>query len=310
MPGVLAGYLPREALPNSLALVAPPPAAGSASFAADEQTYRRTRALRDSARWALATRDADLQFPAAAIAFSCAIGATISEARTPRLYTLLRRTLVDGGLSTYAAKTHYQRRRPFVEFKEATCTPQDEAKLEKDGSYPSGHSAVGWTWALILAELTPERVNEILQRGFAFGQSRVICGVHWQSDVDAGRVVGAGAVARLHADAAFDADMEAAKKELAAARANAPANAQDCAAESAALAQSAPDFETAPPAARLESLPATFIGDLPCADCPGLRYHLDLYLDERYTSRRIYLGKSAAPIDAHGAWTGPWTAVD
>jgi acid phosphatase (class A) len=202
--------------------------------------------LRESARWALATRDAELQFPAAAPAFSCAIGATISEADSPRLYTLLRRTLVDGGLSTYSAKTHYQRRRPFVEFKEATCKPQDEARLEKDGSYPSGHSAVGWTWALVLAELAPERANEILQRGFAFGQSRVICGVHWQSDVDAGRVVGAGAVARLHADPAFEADLEAAKKELAAARSASPADARACADERAALAESAAEPETPP----------------------------------------------------------------
>jgi acid phosphatase (class A) len=141
---------------------------------------------------------------------------------------------MDAGLSTYAAKTHYQRRRPFIEFKETTCAPQDEARLENDGSYPSGHSAIGWAWALVLAELQPERANEILQRGFAFGQSRMICGVHWQSDVEAGRVVGAATVARLHADATFADDMQTAKEELAAARAKGPANPAACTAESRA----------------------------------------------------------------------------
>lgn len=55
----------------------------------------------------------------------------------------LRRSLVDAGLATYGAKDHYQRMRPFVENKEASCTPAEEAKLAKDGSYPSGHSALG-----------------------------------------------------------------------------------------------------------------------------------------------------------------------
>jgi acid phosphatase (class A) len=158
-PGFLAGYLPKTAALDSLALLPPPPAAGSPAFAADELAYRSTRPLRDTPRWTLAIQDANLQFPDAARAFSCALGAPITEEAMPNLYVLLRRTLMDGGLATYIAKNHYQRRRPFMEFKETSCTPQDEAKLEKDGSYPSGHSAAGWTWALILAELAPDRAN-------------------------------------------------------------------------------------------------------------------------------------------------------
>jgi acid phosphatase (class A) len=59
---------------------------------------------------------------------------------------LMRRTLADAGLATYKAKDHYKRARPFVESKAAICTPQDEAMLRKDGSYPSGHAALGWAW--------------------------------------------------------------------------------------------------------------------------------------------------------------------
>jgi acid phosphatase (class A) len=234
-PGFLAGYLPKSALPDSLALLPPPPAAGSAAFAADEHAYRATRSLRDTPRWALAAQDANLRFPDAARTFSCALGAAITEEHTPRLYVLMRRSLVDSGLATYAAKDHYQRRRPFVKLDDTSCTPQDEPKLRSDGSYPSGHSAVGWTWALILAQLAPERTDPILQRGYAFGQSRVICGVHWQSDVTEGRVIGAGVVARLHADPTFRADLQAAKAELAAARQKGLKPEHDCAAEAAIL---------------------------------------------------------------------------
>jgi acid phosphatase (class A) len=239
-PGFLAGYLPIAELPDSLALVPPPPAADTAAKAADVEAYRITRPLRGTARWELATQDADLTFPNAAGTYSCALGAPITESATPHLYTLLRRTLTDGGAATGAAKRKYVRKRPFVELAEASCSPGDEGYLRNDGSYPSGHSSLGWAWALLLAELAPDRDDAVLARGFAYGQSRVVCGVHWQSDVNAGRVVGAGVVARLHDDPGFRADFEAARKELAAVRAQQLQPSRDCAAEAAALAVGAP----------------------------------------------------------------------
>jgi acid phosphatase (class A) len=242
-PGYLIGYLPPRALPNSLSLLLPPPAADSAAAAADMEAYRSTRTLRDTPRWAQASRDAQLSFPAAAEIFSCAAMAPISD-KTPHLYMLLRRSLTDAGLATYAAKNHYQRTRPFVVARESTCTPSDDAELSRDGSYPSGHASVGWAWALILAEVAPDRADAILARGLAFGQSRVVCGAHWQSDVDAGRLVAAGTVARMHADPVFRAELEAAKAELAAVRAVGQQPARDCGAESAALSQS-PEEKTA-----------------------------------------------------------------
>ena len=111
-PGLLAGYLPQDALPDSLALLPPPPAPDSAALALDESISASALALRGSPRWALAAEDAQLAFPDAAGTFSCALGAPISEADTPNLYRLLRRTLVDAGLATYGAKTHYARPGP------------------------------------------------------------------------------------------------------------------------------------------------------------------------------------------------------
>lgn len=233
--GLLNGYLDRKVLPDSLALLPRPPAAGSAQSVADLETYKATRALRDTPRWALAVQDNELKFPAAAETFSCALDMPISEQATPHLNMLLRRTLVDAGLATYRAKDTYNRKRPFAELGETTCVPHEEARLAKDGSYPSGHAALGWAWGLLLAELAPERTDALVQRGHAFGQSRVICGVHWQSDVDTGRVVGAAAVARLHADATFRAQALLAKAEIDEARKKGLKSTRDCAAEAAAL---------------------------------------------------------------------------
>jgi acid phosphatase (class A) len=320
-PGILAGYLQSEVLPNSLALIPPPPAEGSAAFALDEEVSRKSIELQGTPRWELAAEDAELMFPQAAGTFSCVLDAPITEQDTPHLYMLLRRTLADAGLSTYTAKNKYQRKRPFMKNKEPICTPDEEAHLMKDGSYPSGHTAIGWAWALILTEIAPDRADAILARGRAFGQSRVICNVHWQSDVIEGRFMGAAAVARLHADPAFRAEIEAAKAELAAVRAKGLKPTRDCKAEADALAiHSQPldgeaeilqSWQGDYPVARLDLLPEKqreqavgFIDDVeifedvwkafkPGEDVPEIDFKTNLVLFARNTQfyNRISIGK-------------------
>ena len=236
----LPGYLASDMLPNSEALIPPPPAPSSTALALDYDISRNSLTLRDSPRWTLAAADADLTFPGIAGTFSCVLNAPITEQDTPRLYILMRRVRTDASLATNTAKDKYKRTRPFVINKERTCFPKDEQSLRNNGSYPSGHTTIGWTWALILAEISPEQADAILARGRAFGQSRVICNVHWQSDVVEGRFMGAATVARLHADPVFRADLETAKTELAAARAKGLKPTRDCKAEADALAQYPP----------------------------------------------------------------------
>lgn len=234
-PGVLAGYLPRAAIPDSVALLPAPPAEGSAALALDQETNRGDLALRDSARWRLAGMDANLSFPWAAGDFACALNTAVTPADTPRLYQLLRRAMTDAGAATGAAKDKYQRARPFMVNKQPTCTPGAEDSLSHNGSYPSGHTSIGWTWALILSQIAPEQGDAILERGRAFGDSRLVCNVHWDSDVIEGRVVAAATVARLNGNSTFLADLDAAKAELAAARAKKIAPQRDCKFEAEAL---------------------------------------------------------------------------
>ena len=233
----LKGYLTSDTVPNGAAFIPPPPAAGSTALALDQDVSRNSLTLRDSPRWMLAAEDADLKFPGVAAAFSCALNAPITGQDTPHLYMLMRRILSDVSLASSKAKKMYMRARPFVVNKEPTCSPKDEQFMVTNSSYPSGHSAVGWAWALILSEVSPGQADAILARGRAFGQSRVICNVHWQSDVIEGRSLGVATVARLHADPLFRAELEAARTELAAVRAKGLKPARDCKAEADALAR-------------------------------------------------------------------------
>ncbi len=235
LPTKAIGYLDKADAPDSLRLVPPPPAAGSPGMALDEAVSRQALALRDTPRFAQATQDADLSFPTGASQFACALGVPVDARRTPHLYALLERSRIDASAATKAAKNRYQRARPFTVNGAPTCTPEDEAELRHNGSYPSGHSAIGWAWALILTEVAPERADALLDRGRNYAESRLVCNVHWQSDILEGRHMGAAAVARLHDNKAFRADLEEARKEVAAARAAGLKPAEDCDAQAQRL---------------------------------------------------------------------------
>ena len=153
---------------------------------------------------------------------------------------LLRRSAVDVGAAVTPTKKLYQRKRPFLVNEQPICVPGSEESTGLDGSYPSGHTAAGWLWALILAEIAPDKTNAVLARGWEFGQSRAVCNVHWQSDVTQGRVVGAALVARLHANEEFRTDLENAREEIVAALDRELPQTRDCEAEAQALAVGAP----------------------------------------------------------------------
>jgi acid phosphatase (class A) len=226
-------YLSAAQLPDGLVLIPPPPSAGSPAQARDVDGMQRALAGRGNARWALAARDAELFTPTATAAMACAAGRQIDATATPLTFKLLSRAGLDFSSSTSSAKNHYNRLRPFMENGQPSCTPDAEQALRHNGSYPSGHSAIGYGWSLVLAELIPDRATALVARGRAFGDSRRVCNVHWLSDVEEGRVTATATFARLQSSEEFQADLASARRELAAIPA-APAN-RDCAAEAEAL---------------------------------------------------------------------------
>jgi acid phosphatase (class A) len=208
-------YLEESEVANSLELLPPPPEAGSILFLYDKARYDWGKLQRDTPRGEQAVSDARVNGDGVPFAFSEAFGIEITRDKTPELYRLIINMREDAGdLATRHAKEYYMRVRPFSFFNEMTCNPEQQEELSTNGSYPSGHTAIGWATALVLAEVNPDRQNEILKRGFEMGQSRVICGYHFQSDVDAARIVASAVVARLHANDAFVKQLNKAKDEF------------------------------------------------------------------------------------------------
>src|SRR4051812_11503559 len=108
-PRLEKGYLVTGPVSGILAISPPPPTAGSAAEARDLEASRSGLALHGSARWKLATADADVFGPGATASFSCAAGIAIGPATTPQTERLLRRTLADLALSGAAIKQAYRR---------------------------------------------------------------------------------------------------------------------------------------------------------------------------------------------------------
>lgn len=236
----VTGYLEQTQVPDSIALVPAPPAAGTVSAALDVQVSREALALRGTERFAQASLDADDSFPKGPLPpggnqFSCALGMDVDSSRTPAIFSLLQRSRRDASATAGPAKNQHLRQRPYVVNAAPTCTPEEEDKKRETGSYPSAHGIAGWAWALILAEVAPERADAIFARGRNYAESRLVCNMHWHSDIVQARFLGAALVARLHDNPEFQADLLAAEREIAAARATGRSSSRDCAAEEAVL---------------------------------------------------------------------------
>jgi len=209
-----SSFLTEDEIPTGAKFMPLPPKPTDASFYNDWQRYQWGKSMRNTERGKQAIADANDNLDYYFEIYSEPLRLTISEENTPKIAELLGRLLDTILLCNHKSKSRLMRTRPFMEFHEPTPVPEDEEKLRTNSSYPSGHTTKGWGFALVLAEINPERQDEILKRGFEYGESRVIVGFHYQSDVDAARVITSALISRLHADEDFMQQLAEAKAEF------------------------------------------------------------------------------------------------
>jgi len=210
--GAASGYLAGQEV-DFQTFLSGPPAVDSLWDRADQGLVEAFQAA-DDARWQLADLDANALYPRFAEAF----GHPIDKKTSPALVALLDRAMQDVDFTASAAKDRFHRPRPFQRLQlqrvcDKSAPPKPEAHPTQGTSYPSGHSTHGWTVAMILARVAPDRADALMARAQEYEESRLVCGMHFPSDVEAGHEVAVAVVAHLDASNEFQADLNKARKE-------------------------------------------------------------------------------------------------
>ena len=208
-------YFTIDDMPDLVQCLPAPPSPGSVEFEYDVTRYEWGKKQRlDPERAAIAERDAYWNLDTLAAIFSEPFGLKISPEKTPQTYKLFISGIATIEQIRVRPKAHFMRKRPFEYFDEHVMSLWEEDILRGEGSYPSGHTIRGWSAALILSEVNPAAANALYKRGWDYGESRVIVGAHWQSDVDASRPAASIAYSLLQTSPAYRKQVARARKEL------------------------------------------------------------------------------------------------
>ncbi|WP_426025565.1 PA-phosphatase [Brevundimonas sp. TSRC1-1] len=237
------GYLSPGVVARLAQAVPPAPVAGSAQDAADRAASARFTALEDSDRWLMATAHAELRPPLALQHFDCALGVRLGSAETPTLDRMMAKVFHDAQAAVVLAQAQAQaqaqargrRARPVAEDPARRACQTLTPAMRRSPSAPSAGAALGTAYAEALALIAPDRAAAVRRIGHEIGVSRQICAMDYPSDGLAGEALGRAVVAEIVATPDFQAEIAAARDELAAARATGRTN-PGCAAERAALA--------------------------------------------------------------------------
>jgi len=225
------GYL-QPGVVDILSILPPAPVVGDARYNADREIFKSTRRYINTPRWNLATNDVRYDNTSMYRDFSCALGVALTPELAPNLTKLLNKAGNDTQRETNVAKNFNKRLRPYKIDEGDICQPKSE--LGDSYDYPSGHTTGGWTWALVLSDVAPERASQIMARGRAYGESRIVCGAHNASAVDNGRLSATVTMVSVRNTATYQRDLRAARLEVSSLRRTAPIPTQ-CEAEAALI---------------------------------------------------------------------------
>lgn len=144
--------------------------------------------------------------------FQNVLGKNFNREALPATALLSDHVHGDEGTIVTPAKKFFRRPRPY--FFDTTLKPVCKMKTDPtDYSYPSGHGTSGYLEALTLVLLVPEKRDAILARADDYAHNRLVCGVHYQSDVVASKYTAYAMISVMMNDPQFRKELEAAKVE-------------------------------------------------------------------------------------------------
>ena len=188
----------------------PPPAQDSARTRAELSELEAFAATTSKEHKAAAAADAKDETPDI---FNAAIGFDIAS--VPQTQKLLQIVVDEEEPDTKAAKAYFHRLRPYAVIPSLhTCTPTKPGKAANANSYPSGHATLAFSMGVVLAQVMPDRAQAILARSAEYAENRLICGVHYRSDIVAGQQFGTVLALKLMQRPAFQQQMATSAAEL------------------------------------------------------------------------------------------------
>lgn len=184
-----------------------PPAAGSPAEALELAQLHQLIAAASPARLAQAKWDDAHEDPTI---FNAVVGHDLKT--LPATWALLSTVQNEADRAADLAKVHFARTRPWGV--DATM-PRCDAGTKPTRSYPSGHSMLGYSVGLTLAQLLPAKAPAILDRAQDYALSRQLCGAHFASDTEASHALGTYVASLVLADPRIAPRLAAARAELA-----------------------------------------------------------------------------------------------
>ncbi|MEO6918561.1 MAG: phosphatase PAP2 family protein [Collimonas sp.] len=142
--------------------------------------------------------------------FADVMGVRFKREQLPVFEKFFERVEASEGAVVDPYKDIWKRPRPYLYSNQV----KPVVKLSHSGAYPSGHATGGTLMGIVLANMVPEKRAEIMARAAEYANNRIIGGVHYRSDIEAGRITGTVIAARLQTRDDFNMSFEAARKEL------------------------------------------------------------------------------------------------
>lgn len=190
-----------------------PPEFTGGEFANDFFYYQWGRDMRENEQEAIAAIwDEGVSLEQA---FEKTLGIKLSEGEAPEIVLLCQRAVTDVADANRKVKEKYKRIRPFATFKDPSLTPWSDPEEEQTFSYPSGHTARGYMYAMVLTVLDPSLSLKLIGRAQEYALHRIVCGHHWKSDIDAALMLVAGIFPMVVSTDAFQAQLKKAREEYA-----------------------------------------------------------------------------------------------
>ena len=193
---------------NLVVLVPPPPAADSVASKADLAELHTIEQARTPEQVAAAKRDENEED---IFAFNTVLGADFNPQNLPLTAALSEHVKNEQSVAGAQLKAVFPRVRPYNADKtlHPVCAVTDAVN-----SYPSGHALTGYLEAFTLVQIVPDRRAAILARADDYAHNRLVCGVHYPSDIEESRRVALLIFGNMMANPKFEQDLAGAKLEV------------------------------------------------------------------------------------------------